>query len=128
MTMTAESNFRFRCYRTPHHLRLKARFFANDRARDLVGQEFITFTLYWLASLFVVSEGWKALKIDDPQINRLIDEHWDSLRLFRNAVFHFQPEDRKHKQFFDVDKFNWAEELHAALCTFFEAQEDKPDY
>jgi hypothetical protein len=56
----------------------------------------------------------------------MIDVHLDSLRRFRNAVFHFQLKDRKHTQFFELDKFNWAEELHAALRAFFEAQEDEP--
>lgn len=105
-----------------HHQRLKALFFSKSKIQSQVGQEFITFTLYWLAGLFVVAEGWRILKIDDPMINEMLDEHWNSLRLFRNAVFHFQPEDRKHKQFFELEKFNWAEELHAAFRTFFQAQ------
>lgn len=108
-----------------HHRRLKAQFFAGEYQRDQIGSEFITFTLYWFASLFVVVEGWKKLNIKEPKIDKMIDEHWDSLRIFRNAVFHFQPEDRKHKQFFDVAKFNWAEELHAALQKFFESEESK---
>jgi hypothetical protein len=103
---------------------LKAEFFANDEQHSQADQEiFISFMLYWLASLFVVIEGWKSLKIGEPQIDKMIDEHWDSLRLFRNAVFHFQPHDRKRIQFFDVEKFNWANEMHARLRAFFEAQD-----
>jgi hypothetical protein len=86
-------------------------------------EERITFMLYWLASLFVVAEGWKSLKIGEPTIDRIIDAHWDSLRRFRNAVFHFQPHDRKQIEFFDLAKFNWAEELHSVLRAHFEAQE-----
>ncbi len=108
--------------------RLKAQFFANEKLNDQAEQEvFISFFLYWLASLFVVVDGWKSLKISEPNIDKMIDVHLDSLRRFRNAVFHFQLEDRKHTQFFELDKFNWAEELHAALRAFFEAQEDEPN-
>ncbi len=101
---------------------LKALFFSNPTMQDEVGQEFMAFTLYWLASLFVVADGWKELKLSQPQIDKMIDDHWDSLRLFRNGVFHFQPQDRKHRQFIEVEKFNWAEELHDSLRRFFESQ------
>ena len=46
-----------------------------------------------------------------------------ALRLFRNAVFHFQLTDRKHVQFFDLEKFNWAVTLHLALRAFFAAKD-----
>jgi hypothetical protein len=109
-----------------HHIRLKDDFFSNPKNQERVGQEFAAFTLYWFTSLFVVVEGWKELALSDPEINKMINEHWDSLRIFRNAVFHLQPEERKHKQFFVLDKFNWAKKLHASLRTFFMAHENKP--
>ena len=105
-----------------HFLRLKGPFFAGGATPE----ECITFMLYWLASLFVVAEGWKKLKIIEPTIDPIIDTHWDGLRRFRNAVFHFQPHDRKQIEFFDVAKFNWAEELHSALRAYFEAQDHMP--
>ena len=105
-----------------HHRRLKSAFFSDKATQGMVGEEFNAFTMYWFASLFVVVEGWKSLKINEPQINEMVEEHWVSLRLFRNAVFHYQPEDRKHRQFFDPDNFNWAEKLHYALRDFFKAQ------
>ena len=58
----------------------------------MVGEEFNAFTLYWFASLFVVVDGWKNLNIKEPHINEMIEEHGDSLRLFRNAVFHYSVE------------------------------------
>ena len=73
--------------------------------------ELIVFNAYWFASLHVVVEGWRALGLSCPQIDPLIEGHSDSLRLFRNAVFHFQPKDAKHQQWFDADKWNWAESL-----------------
>jgi hypothetical protein len=103
-----------------HHRRLKGPFFSNEIQREEFGPEFMTFTLYWFASLFVVAEGWRGLNLTDPRIDNLINQHWDSLKLFRNAVFHYQRKDQKHVQFFDADKFNWGEALHAALRAFLE--------
>src|ERR1700730_6154865 len=83
------------------HRELKPHFYSgNEETQLAAGQEFITFTMFWFAALFVVSEGWKELKIPDAEINALIDQHLDSLRLFRNAVYHFQKSGKKHKQFF----------------------------
>jgi len=90
---------------------------------DAVAERFLSYMMYWLAGLFVVAEGWRELCISDAQIDKLLEEHWDSLRLFRNAIFHFQPDDRKHLQFFDVEKFNWADKLHRAWRAYFAAQD-----
>ena len=106
-----------------HHQELKTYFYSGNQETLLAsGQEFITFTMFWFATLFVVSEGWKELKVVDREINALIDEHLESLRLFRNAVYHFQKGDKKHTQFFDVEKFNWAERMQAAFRRFFSAK------
>ena len=99
---------------------LKAIFFSGDiETRNAVGQEFFAFTNFWFASLYVVAEGWKELKVPEFAITQMIDEHIDSLRLLRNAVYHFQRGDKKHVQFFDVDKFNWAQNIQIALRRFF---------
>ena len=48
----------------------------------------------WLASVWVVVEGWKKTQLIDPVINKLLDEYpdcCDLLRRFRNGVYHFQP-------------------------------------
>jgi hypothetical protein len=56
-----------------HHLRLKADFFSGrPRAEEQFGQEFLAFTLYWFASLFVVAEGWKELNLSDPRVDKSI--------------------------------------------------------
>jgi hypothetical protein len=80
--------------------------------------ELMVFTHYWLASLFVVADGWKQLKISDPEIDAMITTHWKSLFDFCKAIFHFQRQDTKHRQMFEADKFNWAEKLHSSLRTF----------
>jgi len=107
-----------------HMMSHEADFFSdNERKRDRIAELFIAYMLYWFAGLFVVAEGWKELKVREPIIDKMIDQHWDSLRLFRNAVFHFHSTDRKHVQFFSPDKFNWAQRLHHALRDFFAAQD-----
>ena len=83
--------------------------------------DLIVFNGYWFASLFVVAEGWRDLKLSDPEIDPIIDAHLDSLRLFRNAVFHFQPKDVKFRQWGDHEKWNWAEKLTAAFKRYFDA-------
>lgn len=106
-----------------HHLRLKPYFFSGDReTMDAAGQEFIAFTHFWFASLYVVAEGWKEIKVSNVEITEMIDTHIDSLRLLRNAVYHFQRGDKKHAQFFDADKFNWAQNIHISLRRFFAAK------
>jgi hypothetical protein len=91
--------------------------------RDGLPEQYITYMLYWLGGLFVVAEGWRELKINDSAIDKMLTEHCDSLRLFRNAVFHFQLTDRKHVQFFDPEKFNWATRLHLAIRAYFAAKD-----
>lgn len=47
---------------------------------------------YWLASLYVLVEGWKKLQLWDPQVNRYLDGKLvDRLRRHRNGIFHFEP-------------------------------------
>lgn len=85
--------------------------------------DFEVYLGFWLSALYVVAEGFVELRLKDPEIEPLIAAHIDSLRLYRNATFHFQRKPDKHVQFHDgkAVRLNWAEELHAALHTFFEA-------
>lgn len=99
---------------------------ARGTPSDRAVQELVVFNSYWFASLHVVVEGWRALGLTCPRIDPLIEGHADSLRLFRNAVVHFQPKDAKHQQWFDDEKWNWAEHLTFAFKFFFEANEEMP--
>jgi len=110
-----------------HHRRVKPEFFAGGVQAIAVGVEFMTFTQYWLASLFVVSEGWRESKFSSGGIDAIINAHWDDLRRFRNFVFHFQMSDDKHEGFLDPEKFNWAEQLHAQLRSYLEAHARPPE-
>src|ERR1700676_1969582 len=78
-----------------HHRRLKQSYYGDDES---VFYEFRAYTSYWFAALFVVAEGWKTLNITDAEIDEMVkqEENLTSLRLFRNAVYHFQRKpDRK---------------------------------
>lgn len=46
---------------------------------------------YWYAGLYVVVEGWEELKLEDPEIEKLLKhKNVGLLKRFRNGVFHFQ--------------------------------------
>lgn len=85
--------------------------------------DFEVYLGFWLSALYVVAEGFVDLGLKDPEVEPLISAHIDSLRLYRNATFHFQRKPDKHIQFHDgqANRLNWAEDLHAALRAFFEA-------
>jgi hypothetical protein len=106
-----------------HCMQTKPMFF-NPSTQAEVGQAFIAYTHLWMALLYVVAEAFKELKLNDPTITPLIDAHLHDLRVFRNSVFHFQKDDRKRTQFHDVDKFNWAQQLHVAFQRYFTAWEN----
>jgi hypothetical protein len=79
----------------------------------------------WLAALYTVAEGYKALRLQNSEIDSLLTTSYlDSLRLFRNGTFHYQRHPEKHVQFFSDgeastnDRLDWAEKLHAAFDRF----------
>jgi hypothetical protein len=79
----------------------------------------------WLASLFVVVEGWQKLCLHDDEVDRLLDAKFlDLLRRNRNAIFHYQPEylDNRVLQFVQGSREKGpgqARELHEALSGYF---------
>src|SRR3954447_4244682 len=43
----------------------------------------------WYATVYVVIEGWLKAKLEDAELDELLaDGHVDTLRRFRNQVFH----------------------------------------
>jgi hypothetical protein len=76
---------------------------------------------YWYAGLYVVIEGWKELKLNDPEIDKLLDSRYvDLLRKFRNGMFHFQETIEK---LYPMDETQgtgkWAEDLTDAFDRYF---------
>jgi hypothetical protein len=80
---------------------------------------------YWLASLYVLVEGWKNLKLSDPAVDALLDDRFVSLlRRYRNSIFHFQPKYLDHRveefmQEISGERQGHASRVHDALERFF---------
>ncbi len=60
---------------------------------DKSGIRFFIYSSQWLASLYVVIEGWCSLKESDKAINELLSVYKDyvlTIKRCRNAVYHYQ--------------------------------------
>ena len=77
----------------------------------------------WYGLLYVVIEGWRDLKLRDPEVGPLLDSpHVDLLRRVRNGAFHFQRDywDAKFLDFVSTDgTVEWVRELNRQLGGFF---------
>ncbi|MNG70255.1 hypothetical protein D3C73_125650 [compost metagenome] len=92
----------------------------------------------WLGFLGVVCEGFRKLNLRvlldnerpvnfkellpiSDDIGKLMKEHSNSLRIFRNNIFHLRENTEFIRHFFDkeVERLPWARELHVALSGFF---------
>ncbi len=112
-----------------------------DNIRQLSRKNRVHFGIYistWLGFLREACNGFKTLNMrlllqnDRPEnfkelipisdnIGRLMNKHSDSLRVFRNNVFHPRENSEVILEFFakDAERLLWAHELHAALELFF---------
>ncbi len=70
----------------------------------------------WIAALYPVIEGYRELKLADPEIDRLLKSTFaDDVRLYRNAVFHFQPQSLHEKHMPVLQSFEakeWIDIVH----------------
>ena len=58
---------------------------------ETVEIECLLYMSYWYGGLYVVIEGWQALKLTDPIIDSLLQSpNVKLLRQYRNGTFHFQ--------------------------------------
>jgi hypothetical protein len=79
----------------------------------------------WYALLYVVIEGYRELECKDENVDRLLsqDEYVQTLRRFRNAIFHYQ-EDPLPKKLFEFlmteDSEKWISGVNRALKSFLE--------
>jgi hypothetical protein len=74
--------------------------------------------------LYVLIEGWRELRHDDPDVNRLLGSpNVDLLRRFRNGTFHFQKSyfDARFTEFWfsETEAIVWADEIHNAFDAWF---------
>lgn len=112
-----------------------------EKTGRLSQNEEINYRIYlvsWLGFLAVTCEGFGKLvmrrllqeqrpavfteltRFSDP-VGRVMNIHSDSLRKFRNNVFHLRDGPAVMQQFFDRDaeRVSWAHELHASMKRFF---------
>lgn len=80
----------------------------------------------WLASLYVVLEGWKELNDKDYRIDKILNiskKYPDLLRRYRNAVYHYQPKlfDRRFSEFTKegIAPLLWASSLELEFQRYF---------
>ncbi|MEX2180716.1 MAG: hypothetical protein WD771_01615 [Gemmatimonadaceae bacterium] len=87
-----------------------------------------TFISYWVASLHVLTEGWRELKLADPKIDELLTaDHVETLKRYRHTVFHFQAdleEKRIHALEGSIETVEWVLALGTAYQDFFDPHND----
>jgi len=81
------------------------------------------FHSHWYAALFVVVEGWEAIKVSDSEINVLsTSPNVDLLRRFRNRVCHYQ-RNYNDPRFLDLWQAQgvvpWVRQLNLAFGRYF---------
>jgi hypothetical protein len=78
----------------------------------------------WYSLLYVVLEGYRELKLADPEVDALLEkcEYVESLRTFRNATFHYQKDplsDKAMTFLTAADSEAWIRRLNHALDRYF---------
>jgi hypothetical protein len=85
----------------------------------------VMYMSYAYATLYVVVEGWKDLRLSDPAVDRLLTSpNIDLLRRFRNGAYHFQPEyfDERQTDFTagGLKSLEWISSLQNAFKQYFD--------
>lgn len=77
----------------------------------------------WYGLLYVIVEGWKELKLNDQEIDKLLQSpNTDLLKRYRNGVFHFQTDynDERFENFFkETTTVVWVRKLNEEFSRFF---------
>lgn len=82
-----------------------------------------TYRDLWVASIFIVIEGYKKLKLNDNKIDNLISENKkgiSELREFRNSICHFEIPSQRNKKMKKLNNLSikWLQELHFAFAEY----------
>jgi hypothetical protein len=83
------------------------------RASPLQAQ-YTAYLGFWLASLFVVVEGFNKCGFKHPVVQRLFNSHLGELKAMRHEMFHFIPFAQAQGHLV-ISKLNWASKLHETL-------------
>ncbi len=89
-----------------------------------LGSHFFYLISQFYASLYVVVEGWKDLKLKDSLIDNLLDnELVKLLKRYRNSVYHYQPKMLEDRYMAFLKKSEttaeWTSHLHTEFCYFY---------
>lgn len=83
---------------------------------------------YWMASLCVLAEGWAKLKLDDPDVSRLLTKrHLQTLQRYRHTMFHFQSdldEPRIGALEKDSSAMKWVFDIGDAFQSYFDPHDE----
>ena len=78
---------------------------------------------YWFATLFVVVEGYRELRLADQRVDDLLrdEPNVDLLRRFRNGIYHYQRTywDQRIRDFLNPAATDWAQNLTQEFNRFF---------
>ncbi|HEY9031464.1 MAG TPA: hypothetical protein VIM93_08915 [Kangiella sp.] len=91
---------------------------------DDSGVRYFIYSSQWLASLYVVIEGWESLKFSSGRIDKLLSAYDDyvlTVKRCRNAVYHFQRDvvdKRVDKAVGDIHLLIWAGALLDEFARF----------
>lgn len=88
-------------------------------------QQFLAKMSLWYASLYVVVEAWALADLNDPVINKMINDNkstTNTLRRFRNSVYHYQDSifESKYLEFLQLGtkSIYWIEALHEEFKSY----------
>jgi hypothetical protein len=91
---------------------------------DSAGIQMFMFMSFWYATLYTVIEGWRDLRLSDPEIDDLLKSpNVQMLKLYRHGVYHFQDTyfDKKYMPFMNTPgTVPWVRALHEALFRYLE--------
>ena len=99
--------------------------FDQNIQNDDSGIRYFIYSSQWLASLYVVIEGWGILKFTDVRIDKLLSKYDDyvlTVKRCRNAVYHYQKDvldTRVEKAVSDKEILIWAGALLDEFTRFF---------
>jgi len=79
---------------------------------------------YWYSALYVVIEGWRDLKLNDPVIDSLLrSKNVPLLKRYRNGTFHYQKNYNDERFFELIDKgesvVEWIRSLNSEFGRWF---------
>lgn len=70
---------------------------AEEKRINFFTKELFIFMFIWFGLVFAMCEAFKENKVIIPDIQKDIDEIYNDLKLFRNAIFHVQEKFLSHK-------------------------------